>query len=260
MRRMIKLVALLGACLLLSAVSMATSPQKVEKLDGQTLVLADGQRLWLLGVWGPQPGANPSQGEPGAANAESALAADAVGRHATAATLLGPDRSGRFGAIVTLEGDSASLNERLVRGGWARAYLLPGLPKTDDPGPTLLPLLLRAEAAARAEGRGLWQFPAYRVRQAGTEDLWLLRDQFHILEGRVRRLTKRAGSGADLTLGEGRSALKLVVSSGVGRTLKAGGLDPHDLMDAKLRVRGWIGVGGGLALTLERPEYLEKLP
>ncbi len=257
---MIRLMALLAVCLLLPFVSAVASSQTVAKLDGQTLVLADGQRLWLLGAWGPQPGANPTQGEPGATDAESALAADAVGRRAASATLLGPDRSGRFGAIVTLEGDSASLNERLVRGGWARAYLLPGLPKTDDPGPTLLPLLLRAEAAARADGRGLWQFPAYRVRQAGAEDLWSLRDQFHIVEGRVQRLTKRAGSGADLTLGDGRSALKLVVSSAVGRVLKARGLDPHGLMDAKLRVRGWVGVGGGLAITLERPEYLEKLP
>ncbi|MFY8106906.1 MAG: thermonuclease family protein [Elstera sp.] len=257
---MIRLLALLGACLVLQTLPARATAQKVEKLDGQTLVLAGGQRLWLLGVWGPQPGAEPSQGEPGAAEAEGALAADAVGRRAIPATLLGPDRSGRFGAIVTLEGDSASLNERLVRGGWARAYLLPGLPKTDDPGSSLLPLLLKAEAAARAEGRGLWQFPAYRVRQAGAEDLWPLRDQFHLVEGRVRRLIKRAGSGADLTLGDGRSALKLVISSPAGRLLKARGLDPHDLMDTKLRVRGWISVGGGLAITLERPEYLEKLP
>lgn len=254
------ITGVLIAFILLAPGISPAAPQKITSVDGQNLVLADGQRLWLLGVWGPQPGATPDQSDPGTAEAEAALAADTVGRMASTASLMGPDRSGRFGAIVTLDGDQASLNERLVRGGWARAYLVPGLPKADDPGATLLPALLRAEGAARAEGRGLWQFPAYRVRQAGTEDLWPQRDQFHLVEGRVRRLVKRAGWGAELTLGEGRSALKVIVPSPLGRLLKARGLDPHDLTDTKLRVRGWISVSGGLSIQLERPEYLEKLP
>jgi hypothetical protein len=255
-----RLTGLFLAFILLTPGTSHAGAQKIASVDGQNLVLVDGQRLWLLGLWGPQPGATPDQSEPGAAEAEAALAADAVGRLATPSSLMGPDRSGRFGAIVTLDGDQASLNERLVRGGWARAYLVPGLPKAEDPGATLLPALLRAEGAARAEGRGLWHFPAYRVRQAGSEDLWPLRDQFHLVEGRVRRLVKRAGWGAELTLGEGRSALKVIIPSPLGRLLKARGLDPHDLTDAKLRVRGWIGVSGGLSIPLERPEYLEKLP
>ncbi|KJV08847.1 hypothetical protein VZ95_15165, partial [Elstera litoralis] len=114
--------------LLIPGISPAT-PQKITSVAGQTLTLAEGQQLWLLGLWGPQPGTDTSPGEPGAAEAEAALAADAVGRMASTSSLMGPDRSGRFGAIVTLEGDLASLNERLVRGGWARAYLVPGLPK-----------------------------------------------------------------------------------------------------------------------------------
>lgn len=257
---MFRFIGIITVCVIFLPSPSPATPQKIVSVAGQTLTLAEGQKLWLLGLWGPQPEADASQGEPGAAEAEAALAADTVGRGASITSLMGPDRSGRFGAIVTLDGDQASLNERLVRGGWARAYLLPGLPKAEDPGATLLPTLLRAEGAARAEGRGLWHFPAYRVRQAGSEDLWPLRDQFHLIEGRVRRLVKRAGWGAELTLGEGRSALKVILASPVGRALKAQGLDPHDLTDAKLRVRGWIGVSGGLSIPLERPEYLEKLP
>ncbi len=232
----------------------------ITAVEGGSLVLADGRKLWLLGVLMPQAGATPEQGELGAAEVDAALAADAVGRAVELSAFMGPDRGGRFGAIVTLSGDQGSLNERLIRGGWGRVYLLPGLAKADDPGATLLPGLLRAEAAARAEGRGLWHYPAYRPRQAGAEDLWSARDRFHLVEGRVRRVMKRAGFGAELTLGEGRNALRVLIASPVGRALKAQGTDPHDLDDAKLRVRGWLTLGGGLTVTLERPEYLEKLP
>lgn len=255
-----ELLAAMVAGLLVPGAGRAAAAGTVASVEGGNLVLADGRKLWLLGVILPQAGATPEQGEPGASEAEAALTADAVGREVELSAFMGPDRGGRFGAIVTLAGDQASLNERLIRGGWGRAYLLPGLAKADDPGATLLPGLLRAEAAARAEGRGLWHYPAYRPRQAGAEDLWSARDRFHLVEGRVRRAMKRAGWGAELTLGEGRNALRILIASPVGRALKAQGIDPHELDDAKLRVRGWLGLGGGLTITLERPEYLEKLP
>lgn len=233
---------------------------RVAAVDDAVLVLADGRKLWLLGLLLPQPGAAPDQGEPGAAEIQAALTADALGREAQLSAFVGPDRSGRFGAVVTLAGDTESLNLRLVRGGWGRVYLRPGLAKADDPVASLLPPLLQAEQAARAAGRGLWRFPAYRPRQAGAEDLWGARDQFHLVEGRVRRVQKRAGAGAEITLGDGRNALRLVIESAVGRILRAQGQDPHGLTDVKLRVRGWLTLSGGVALTLERAEYLEVLP
>lgn len=255
-----ELLVVMAAGVLVPGAGRAAAAGQVASVEGGSLVLADGRKLWLLGVLMPQAGATPEQGEPGAAEVDAALAADAVGRAVELSAFMGPDRGGRFGAIVTLSGDQGSLNERLIRGGWGRVYLLPGLAKADDPGATLLPGLLRAEAAARAEGRGLWHYPAYRPRQAGAEDLWSARDRFHLVEGRVRRVMKRAGFGAELTLGEGRNALRVLIASPVGRALKAQGTDPHDLDDAKLRVRGWLTLGGGLTVTLERPEYLEKLP
>ncbi len=233
---------------------------RVAAVDEGVLVLADGRKLWLLGLLLPQPGATPEQGEPGAAELQAALAADAVGRDVRLSAFMGPDRGGRFGAVVTLAGDADSLNLRLVRGGWGRVYLRPGLAKADDPAAALLPVLLQAERAARAEGRGLWRFPAYRPRQAGAEDLWAARDQFHLVEGRVQRVLNRAGAGAEITLGMGRTALRLVIEGGVGRALRAQGYDPQGLAEVKLRVRGWLTLSGGMALTLERPEYLERLP
>lgn len=254
------LAATVASLLVPTAGWAAPAAGKVASIEGGTLVLEDGRKIWLLGVLVPQMGGAPDQGEPGAAQIDAALTADTVGRMAELTAFMGPDRGGRFGAIVTLTGDGASLNDRLVRGGWGRVYLLPGLAKADDPAATLLPGLLQSEAAARAEGRGLWHYPAYRPRQAGAEDLWPARDQFHLIEGRVRRVMKRAGWGAELTLGEGRNALRVLIASPIGRALKAQGTDPHGLEDAKLRVRGWLGLGGGLTMPLERPEYLEKLP
>ena len=59
------------------------------------------------------------------------------------------DRYGRLLAEVTLAGQSTTINERLIAGGYAEVF-------RGDGRARLLPRLRAAESAARNAGRGLW--------------------------------------------------------------------------------------------------------
>jgi micrococcal nuclease len=59
------------------------------------------------------------------------------------------DRFGRRLAVVTVDGQSSSVNERLVAGGYARVFRADGRAR-------LLPTLRAAEREARRARRGLW--------------------------------------------------------------------------------------------------------
>lgn len=117
-------------------------------VDGDTLVLVDGERLRLLGIDTPELSGRDGKPQPWAREA-SEFTQTAVMGVALRITLGGDvrDAYGRLLGVVTLP-DGSALNLRLLEEGLARVYARAKHPDKKA--------YREAEARARAAGKGLW--------------------------------------------------------------------------------------------------------
>ncbi|MEQ9317108.1 MAG: thermonuclease family protein [Henriciella sp.] len=219
----------------------------VRVVDGDALVLDTGQSVRLVGI--EAPALNPRYGDPQpyAEQAKRGLEDLVLGREVR---LYYPgltrDRYDRALAHVgTADGTGPDywVNLELVRRGHVRVRLYPD---TDGGGV----LLMDAEKTARAEGLGLWAYPAYRPTAIGRLAQGVR--GFSIVDGII------AGE-ADLPEEEER------------RTLCSFSLEDGDLIldiaftarplcdtppGSPVRVRGWIQ---DQRMELVHPLHLERL-
>lgn len=118
--------------------------------DGDTLVLADGRTVRLVGLDAPETSHDGAPAQYGADLAARRLRELALGQVLTVVpSPKGRDHYGRLLAELLLPG-GASVNETLVREGLAFVYT-----HADEP-PGLRGRLLAAQREALAAGRGLW--------------------------------------------------------------------------------------------------------
>lgn len=166
--------------------SIATGPSGVvvEVIDGETLRLADGREVRLIGALtrvGPPSAKLDGQ-------AEAALGELARGKAVSLAFPSGParvDRHGRQLAHAFVEGSEGRvwLQDYLLSHGYAVAYGLPGRFGCWKE-------LRAGERMARARGAGIWSGTAFRVRSAEQpRELLRLRNSYQIVMGTVQRVT-----------------------------------------------------------------------
>lgn len=159
------------------------------------------------------------------------------------------DRYNRLVAHVFRD-DGLWVQAELVMRGLAR--VLPGL---DDPA--RIRQLLPLEADARAAHRGLWADDHYAVRSAETVE----RDvgTLQIVEGKVVKAA-RIGPRVYLNFGEDwRHDFTIVIpAKSLGAWMDAG-LDPLQLADKRVRVRGVITSLNGPMIEATQPEVIEIL-
>ena len=226
----------------------ATPAVVAAAVDGDTLQLADGRLLRLAAILAPK-GAEPL------ADAARAALADTAGRPLLLE--FGPRRLDRHGRLLAQAWLAAAggakgpwLQELLVARGLARVA------STDDTR-ARVPELLRLEAAARAEQRGLWADPVYRVRT--PDDVGDGLNSFQIVEGRVLTAAAVSGGGylnfgadykTDFTLSFSRESL---------RRLKESGVDFKSLQGVRVRARGWLRSFNGPLIEITHPEQIEVL-
>ena len=168
-------------------------------LDGDTVVLADGEHVRLIGVDTPELGKRDRPAQAGAETARDFLAK--LMPAGTAVRLQFDaerhDRHGRTLAHLFLE-DGANVQERILAGGL-------GTPLTVPPNVGFLDCYRGTAAEAMAAERGLWHLPQYRPLEADA-----LPDStrgYRIVRGHVSR---RAESTDSLWLElDGRLALRL---------------------------------------------------
>jgi endonuclease YncB( thermonuclease family) len=221
-------------------------------LDGDTLELADGQRLRLAGILAPKVG------DAGAAREVAAIAAAATAALETLAagtdiTLLAAnparDRHGRLLAHARTAG-GAWLQDELLRRGLARVFTQPGLA-------TRSAAMLALEGEARAARRGLWALASYAV--LGAEEAQRGQDRFAVVEGRVLAAARtreflylnfERDWRRDFTIGFDAASL---------RDFRRAGRDPALLEGKRLRVRGWIVARNGPYIAATHPEQIELL-
>lgn len=150
--------------------------------DGDTLRLADGRRVRLLGIDTPEM--NHRRGLP------QPLARQALARTQSLLPRGGlvrltrdrqtRDRYGRELAHA-FRPDGSSVEETLLREGLAVAFILP-------PNVAMADCLLAAEGAARSARRGLWTLPAYRPQPAASVPA---DGNYHLVRGQITSAQRR---------------------------------------------------------------------
>lgn len=214
--------------------------------DGDTLRLADGRRLRLLGIDTPEMGRDGAPPEPYAEAATRMLAelAPPGTRLHLRVDRERADRYGRTLAHVFL-GDGVNVQARLLAAGLATVLVVP-------PNEWLHECYARIEGEARVRRAGIWALPAYQPVAATS----LARDArgFRIVTGRVQRVGESPGNlwlnlAPDVALRIPRSAL-----------VHFGTLDPRTLAGRRLEARGMLQRRKGeLRITIRHPAALTVL-
>ncbi len=218
-------------------------------IDGDTLRLADGRVVRLLGLAAPKPeDASDANVAKVAAAARQTLAMLALGKPLGLA-FEGPrgDRHRRILAHVVAK-DGTWLAAALVTAGLARV-------RTTADQRSGAARLLALEAEARAARRGLWALAAFRVLDTAAAGSQL--DRFHLVEGRVIATSNTKGRlwlnfGSDW-----RTDFTVALDGAAQRRFKAAGVDPVALHGKIIRVRGWLRLYNGPLIDVTHPEQIE---
>lgn len=221
-------------------------------VDGDTLVLADGRQVRLVGIQAPKlPLGRPNfVAWPLAEEAREALAELAQNRQLTLA--YGGQQRDRHGRELAhlFDAEGGWIQGALLAGGWARVYGF-----ADNRA--LLGRMLELEDAARRAGRGIWADAYYAVRPAPEAERYIGR--FELIEGEVLEAAIVRGRGY-LNFGQDwRSDFTASLAPKVVKRFAAEGLDPLAYQGRRLRVRGWIKSFNGAMIEITHPEQIEVL-
>lgn len=160
----------------------ATETARVESVvDGDTLRLADGRRVRLIGVNAPELHDRSGHAEPGADSARRFASRFLGGSRVMLA--VGEIRHDRYGRTLAhvWRADGASLEAALVAAGLARHIALP-------PDLRQLECLRTSERRARSAGSGLWgsgEFAPHVVSALRSSE-----SGFRLLRGRVSAVSR----------------------------------------------------------------------
>jgi endonuclease YncB( thermonuclease family) len=194
--------------------------------DGDTLKLADGRKIRLIGINTPEVGYDGEKDEPGAKAALKGLASlvRAAGQHVF--LRVGTQQTDRYGRQLAhlYDQDGKNITELLLRAGLGYGITIP-------PNLGNMTCYQAAEAQARVSRRGLWgtgSVPLDADRLSGREE------GFHLIRGRVGSTTKSRRS-LWLNLEEG-PALRIDWRDWRAFT----DLDADALSGRALEVRGWL--------------------
>lgn len=224
-----------------------------EVVDGDTVALADGRQVRLVGIQAPKL----PLGRPGFApwplgeEAKAHLAALLLNRAVELRLAPAPeDRHGRVLAHVVRREDGLWAQGEMLKAGLARVY-------TFADNRVLAGDMLALEGAARARKAGLWALARYAVRAADAVPLG--QEDFYLVEGRVAD-AQRVKDRVYLNFGaDWRSDFTVKVKARDEARFAERGVDVLALKGAQVRVRGWVKDENGPMIELDHPERLEVL-
>jgi endonuclease YncB( thermonuclease family) len=231
----------------------------VAVIDGETLKLADGRTVRLIGAKAPKPplGWRGEDPWPFVAEARAALEDLAAGKRLELG--FGERRSDRHGHLlaqvfVVEKGARSWLQQAMVAKGLARVYSLP-----DDRA--CAAELLPYEREARGKRLGLWSSSAYRI--VGATDLERLRRLVHsyqLVEGRVVAVGEGAGRLYLNFAEDWRSDFTVSIERKQLSAFAAAGIDVKSLAGRRVLARGTLAWRNGPMIEASLPEQLELLP
>ncbi len=223
-----------------------------EIVDGDTVVLADGRQVRLVGIQAPKLplGRAGFDAWPLAEAAKAALSTLSLGREVRLA--YGGRRGDRHGRVLAHLTDNAGgwVQGALLESGMARVYSF-------QDNRALVPEMLALEAAARDKRRGIWADSFYDIRTPETADRYLGR--FELIQGRVLDVATVRGRvylnfGADW-----RSDFTASLAPKVRRLFESEQIDPESYRGRIVRVRGWLKSWNGPMVEITHPEQIEVI-
>jgi endonuclease YncB( thermonuclease family) len=161
-------------------------------LDGETLKLAGGQIVKLIGAKAPMAPLGWRGDDPWPFVEDAKDALEALVANQTIELRFGGRRTDRHGNLLAqvfvVSGDSRLwLQNELVARGLARVYSLPD-------NRACVPELLASEVEARANRLGLWSSSVYRIADAqDVERLGRLIHSYQLVEGTVLNIGRGSG-------------------------------------------------------------------
>ncbi len=207
--------------------------------DGDTLQLADGRKLRLIGVNTPELAREERPAQPLAEAARDALRRR-LGPRARLALHYDRQRRDRYGRLLAHAfHEGRNLSAWLLRRGYGAVVAVP-------PNLDYHECYRRSEQEARAQGRGIWRLPYYRplattALPPGTEG-------FRFIQGKVLRA------------GESRRSLWLNLEGGVALRIARkdlvyfGDFDPRRYVGRHIEARGWLHrQRGRLVMQIRHP-------
>lgn len=214
-----------------------------EAIDGDTIRLANGKELRLMGLLAPK------DDEPLAEAAKKALDRLVRGKKIVLAAEAPPDRYGRRRAQAVLHGSDTWLQAEMLIRGLARVAT-----QTDAAAAT--DQLLALERSAREQRQGLWADKRYQIRAASQ---FIPAGRFEIVEGQL--LTVGRGTGKSyLNFGaDWKTDFTITVDTEANKRLRQAKITLKKLEGQKLRVRGYVLLTNGPMIELSHPEQLELL-
>jgi endonuclease YncB( thermonuclease family) len=198
-------------------------------VDGDTLLLADGQKVRLIGLNAPETGRPDRHGEPYAGAARRELER-LVAPHGRVGLRLGHEPADRYGRTLAhaFLPDGTNLQRALLAEGLAVSLVVP-------PNDWSWACYRAAEAGARSAGRGVWGTDRFRPADSralppGAEGFWTV-------TGQVQRV------------GKGRESWWLNLPGDVSVRLPKADLarfpdlSPRALRGRRIEARGWLQQG-----------------
>ncbi len=161
-----------------------------------------------------------------------------------------PDRYGRQRALVSRDGEPASVQSMLLAEG---AALVSG----SIAEPACAATLLATETTARAARLGIWANRAVIKNAESPGDILTRIGQFTLVEGQV--LSARQ-AGATFYVNFGRRWTRdfaVTIPRRSMSLIERTGIPLNSLANRRIRVRGWIEQRGGPRIEVSRPGQIE---
>ncbi len=211
-------------------------------VDGETIALADGRTLRLVGIEAPRNGALARQ-------AVAALTTLVAGRTVELRFAgIAEDRQGRV--LAQLYAGGVWVQGELLRRGLARV-------ESAADERVGVPDMLALERQARRYRRGIWSDPDYAVRSA--DEAANFAGTFQLVSGTVTEVATVAGQ-VFVSLGPDRQkSLALSIARPALALCRAAGLDPASLKGKRILVRGFIDGATRPRIAISHPEQIELL-
>jgi micrococcal nuclease len=228
-------------------------------IDGETLKLADGRTVKLIGAKAPNPPLGWRGEDPWPFVEDARGALESLAANKAIELRFGGSRTDRHGYLLAevfvVTGESRLwLQDELVGRGLARVYSLP-----DNRACTAK--LLAREEEARARWLGLWSSPVYRIEDAlDVKRLGRLVHTYQLVEGTVLDVGKGSGRLYLNFAPDWRSDFTISIERKDAASFTSAGLDPAALAGKRLRVRGWLAWRNGPMIEATHPEQVELLP
>jgi len=230
-----------------------------EVIDGETLKLADGRTVKLIGAKVPIPPLGWRGDDPWPFVEEARQALERLASNEPIELRFGGSRTDRHGHLLAQEFVVAGenrlwLQDALIGSGLARVYSLPD-------NRACMGELLERENEARAKRLGLWASPAFRIEDArDAKRLGRLVHSYQLVEGTVLNVGEGSGRFYLNFAPDWRSDFTISVARKDVPAFAASGLDVKALAGARLRVRGWLAWRNGPMIEANHPEQIELLP